>query len=229
MILRNEKIIFIHIPKNAGQSIEAFFGRKWTPSAEARSKNPEMWPERFQRHTPWTRYERVYKTHTYRAFAIIRNPWSRIVSSYTYEQKMAQKGIGLEKPNRKLLTAGGSFEDYVRNADRDSFFVRPQAFWLRNAAGQIATIDLLRFENLAEEFQRLARKYNLKDGTLPHINRSTTGHKHYSEYYTTATRKLVTELYAEDIELFGYSFEDAPAHSMASVHLPSTTAQTSGI
>lgn len=206
MIIKDEKIIFIHIPKSAGQSIEAFFGRKWTPSAETRGKNPDMWPERFPRHTPWIRYERIYKTHTYRAFAIIRNPWSRMVSSYIYEQKMAGRGIGIEKPNRRLLAAGGSFEDYVRHADRDSFFIRPQVSWLRNAEGQIAEIDLLRFENLAVEFKRLAQKYNLKEEILPHVNRAKTNYRHYSEYYTKETRSLVYDLYAEDIEAFDYSF-----------------------
>lgn len=211
MILKSEKILFIHIPKNAGQSIETFFGRKWTPSAEARQTHPERWPEKFPRHTPWVRYDRVYNTHTYRAFAIIRNPWSRMVSSYAYELKMAQRGIIRDKPNRKLLAAGGTFDDYVRKADRNAFFLRPQVFWLRNAEGKIVIPDLIRFENLAEEFKQLARKYNLQNDSLPHVNRTEGARKHYSEYYTGETIDLVTQLYAEDIERFGYRFEHATA------------------
>lgn len=208
MILQKEKIIFIHIPKNAGQSVETFFGRKWTPSEQVRQDNPEMWPETFPRHTPWTRYQRKYKTHTYRSFAIIRNPWARLVSSYTYELAMARKGIIRGKPNRELLASENvSFADYVKRANRNAVFLRSQVSWLRDTEGNLAVGDLLRFETLADDFKQLARKYELPGDTLPHVNRSTGVRKHYSEYYDDETLALASELYREDIELFGYRFE----------------------
>jgi hypothetical protein len=205
MILKKEKIIFIHIPKNAGQSIESFFGRKWAPAVRRCGGQSETWPEPFPRHAPWKRYEKKYDVKNYRAFAIIRNPWARMVSCYTYELKMAKKGINLEHPNRKLLAAGATFEEYVRKADHASVFLRPQVSWLRNDNGEIGVADIIRFENLTEDFKRLARDYNLDRDSLPHVNRSD--HKHYSHYYNEETIRLVAEMYKEDIEMFGYTFE----------------------
>jgi hypothetical protein len=227
MIIKEEKIIFIHIPKNAGQSVEAFFGRKWTPSYKRRSENPGLWPESFPRHAPWSRYKRKYNTTKYRAFAIVRNPWARMVSSYIYELKMAQKGIVRGRPNRELLAAGGSFEDYVRNANRKAVFLRPQVIWLRDVDGRIGVSDIIRFESLSDDFKQLARTYNLKNDSLPHVNSSS--HKHYSEYYNEETIRLVAEIYKEDIETFGYTFDGLAAKAGISTSLaPAPVVQSAG-
>ena len=64
----------------------------------------------------------------------------------------------------------------------------------------------IRFENLQEDFDTFCDKVNIPRQVLPHKNKSDR--KHYTEYYDTESRELVEELFAKDLEYFGYKFGD---------------------
>lgn len=68
-----------------------------------------------------------------------------------------------------------------------------------------------RYENLENDFKALARELGLPAGTsLPRRNQTSTRRKgrHYTEFYTKEARDIVAEIYADDIEMFGYKFGD---------------------
>jgi chondroitin 4-sulfotransferase 11 len=62
-----------------------------------------------------------------------------------------------------------------------------------------------RFENLTSDFEKLKNKLQLKTNIKHH--HKTTFRKKYTEYYNTNTYDLVTELYADDIKKFNYSYD----------------------
>ena len=67
-------------------------------------------------------------------------------------------------------------------------------------------MHVIRFENLEQGIRDLSSKFSIPFRFFPHrLNRKDP--KHYSEYYTSATRELVSEIYASDIEKWGYCFE----------------------
>ena len=211
MRIESQRLIFIHVPKNAGQSIEALFGRRWLPKRPADAPVEEPWPERHKRHTALRRYEQEPDFARYYRFAIVRNPWDRMVSCYVYELSRAKAGIGLHCSNRQLLAKNLPFLDYIKQADFDTTFLRTQSFWLQNKAGKIGINQLLRFENLADDFRSFALARQLPICELPHVNQGER--THYSAYYNDEAVALIAQKYQEDIRNFGYSFEPRPKAS----------------
>ena len=61
-----------------------------------------------------------------------------------------------------------------------------------------------RYETLEADFDEITRHLGL-DLQLPHLN--STEHRDYRSYYSAETRERVAELWAVDIENFGYSFD----------------------
>ena len=64
-----------------------------------------------------------------------------------------------------------------------------------------------RYENLAGDFEQVCRRIGVPPPPLAH-KRQAKDRAGYQSYYTDATRALVAEHFAPDIEMFGYRFEE---------------------
>ena len=79
-----------------------------------------------------------------------------------------------------------------------------------------------RLENFAKDFSSLRSILGLPHGSIDKYNvaeeRGGGGggkRRHYSAYYTKRARRLVEEIYARDLDLLGYEFEDETKTSAA--------------
>ena len=99
-------------------------------------------------------------------------------------------------------------------ADFEEFVVRGTEEWPRMGRPQIAYLDATshgrevdfigRTENLAADLRVVQERIGVTPQAPPRRNRST--HGHYRDYFTDAARRRVAEVYAEDIDRFGYTF-----------------------
>jgi|1_EtaG_2_1085319.scaffolds.fasta_scaffold39093_2 hypothetical protein len=145
-----------------------------------------------------TRYQFIRKNPNEKIFALVRNPWSRAVSSWTY--CMLRKGLEsctfkefLEMP----------FADMSWSVFNHSL---PQAQFLYDENQKIDYLDHLgKVENINETMEWI-NKNSASNATLPLGHIKKTDHKHYTEYYDKETQELVAEKFKEDIELFNYQF-----------------------
>src|SRR6185312_5282578 len=134
----------------------------------------------------------------------------RLVSAFFFLQKS-----DLERNQRfarRNLSAFKDFDSFVRQwLTRKSIWsfthFLPQHHFI--CIDQRLGVDFVGFyENLAEDFAIVAKKINRPTALLEE-NRLGGRAKDYRQYYTDETRKIVADVYAEDIALLGYSFDNS--------------------
>ena len=183
------RCIFIHIPKTAGSSIaESLFGEA-------------------SRHVPYTEFLQANpkKFRRYFKFAFVRNPWDRLVSTFSF----LQRG-GLNELDRTWsqsnLAEFDSFEDFVQRGLRRPEILswvhfRPQADFVMSANGKLMVDFVGRFEKLDADFAVVAGRLGVK-ADLRKTNSSV--HVPFETIYSPETAAIVGKIYARDAETFGY-------------------------
>ena len=185
MISHDKKLIFIHIARTGGSSIEtALAGKDWWLI------DPQT------KHISAGMARKIYGDeiwNTYTKFSVVRNPWDRIVSMWA--TKWWHQASDLDE--------NCSLEEFVRN-------MRPHPHEIYNTFYYHEILDedidfVLRFESLQKDFSRMLNSIGVDDVTLPHIEKRE--HARYTTMYNDKEKQIVSELYQTDIVEFGYSFQ----------------------
>ena len=194
MISHLHKVIYVHIHKTGGSSIEAALDREeqvnQTPSgAVASVRGKHMTAAQIRAVVGPDVWESYFK------FSVVRNPWDRV---HSYWWSTARK------------RTGQPFPDWLAEQELGrQHWSRPQAEWLRTSYGLIEMEFIGRFEVLEQDFHRMCQTANIAPRELPHIlNRNTPGRPHYRDSYTGEHRKLIENFYHEDIERWEYRYAD---------------------
>ena len=236
MISHNNKCVFVHIPKTAGQSIEMFFLNFYNLDWDTRyplllrpNNEPKLGPPRLA-HLKLHEYLSYHymspdQFEEYYKFTFVSNPWSRAVSFYKYEgfNKFISFKKFVEKKLPELINKAG-------------YFYGSQYSFIYNE--NQTTIDFIgRFENLNLDFGKICEKLEIPFTQLPHRNSSEEKRKRYNlkyygkmfikypdsffskggdqiksrdykDYYDSSLIRIIEELYHKDIEVFNYDFEN---------------------
>lgn len=186
------RCVFLHVPRTGGSSIESL-----------------DWWDRWTGHFPAA--AEMDFPHGYLSFAFVRNPWDRFVSLYHYLAAMTPRHCW-HRANADLAAGVrrmGSFAEFCRGfgdwPHRHNFHFRPQSRWVTDAAGNLLADFLGCFERLQHDFGRLCRRLGAPATELPKLNASP--HRPFRQYYDRQTRKIVAELWHEDLAAFGYTWQ----------------------
>lgn len=214
--------IFVHVPKCAGRSMAAL---PWNPAANHDSIYTLCTKTRGRLATG--QLACAFDHASYFKWTFVRNPWDRLVSAYEfasdlYLSRRTGDRFGDRQPcpfdvfveylwaNRRFFDGRINFQmgDVWRYRSfklngMDRVTMVPQHLFLE-MEGKLAMDFIGRFENIYEDFQYVCDRLG-QQNRLPHLNR--TVHRPYQEYYTPDTRDMVAEVYARDIEVFGYRFD----------------------
>lgn len=144
---------------------------------------------------------------SYFVFGFVRNPWDRMSSLHRYL---------LEKRPRKEFDTVGSFSDFIEQAEagvswvRGLHSMRPQVDFFRSLDdGRIAADFVGHFEHMNEDFLSVTESLELPPFELPHNNRSSNSQIDYRKQYSDQMAEVVAYLFREDIDAFGYVFDQS--------------------
>jgi chondroitin 4-sulfotransferase 11 len=184
------RCIFFHIPKTAGLALcDAWFGNRAAGHINVETARAVFGEWRFR---------------SYFKFCVVRNPWDRLVSAYHYLRQGHPNS-----PIVGLIQESGSFTDFVKGPlslpiVQSELHVKPQHVFVVDEHKRLRVDYVGRYERLQHDFNVIARRLGVA-ATLGKRNRSP--HSDYRDYYDRESRRIVSELYRRDIELFGYDFD----------------------
>lgn len=207
------RCLFVHIPKTGGTSIEHALGmfRPW--HIEDRQtlfgliQSPDLLAlglkTGFLQHLSCNEIREILSAEYQdglRTFSWIRNPWDRFLSLYSKrDPHMLQQAslLGLDLASLDF----SSFIDAVE--DFEHAHLQPQCHFITDELGKIKIDFLGRFERFSQDFSALTDMLGI-DITIAHHNQSM--HAQYRDVYSSADQLKVARRYAQDIDMFGYSF-----------------------
>ena len=198
MIIDKRKIIFIHIPKNAGTSVKNLFSKKLERPFQNKTINE-------------IKKENPKAYDLYRKFAVVRNPYDRVISWYAY-QKRYRSDKNLVGYNDLINTYQYINGEYVvvdtvkapidafknwlkeQNTDpqQDLQLFKPQCAWVDE------TVTILKYENLNEGLSDFLKK----EINLPITNE--TSRYDTLAYYDQESLDIIYNRCKEDFEKFNY-------------------------
>ena len=210
VISKKNKLIFFHLPKNAGTSVSSELLKNenyyypWVITSKILrkfKKTDNFFFDNFQQKIYLFTSHETVKTiekkisseifDNFFKFAVVRNPYSRFVSRYNY--------MKLTNTLKEL-----NFPEFLKKHVKLSLIADQQYKFLLNKSGKIGVDKIIKFENIDEEMAEWRKKINLKPSKFKKLNISTTDN--YKDYYDNDTKKIVEDFCKEDLEFFNYSF-----------------------
>lgn len=189
MIELHKDFGLIHIPKTAGRSI-------------TRSFNSSPHHLMNEMHRPYKKLKQLQKD-SFIFLSVVRNPFDRIFSFYHFF-------LG-GSINRKFLLGFDknfeiSFEDYVNQIRTFHQHIKP--CWDFVTEDDVIKVDeILYFENLHEDFEKLCLKYDLNiDLAWEHKNLEKPQFKR-DDVYKPYQINLIEHVFRKDFENFRYSYD----------------------
>jgi hypothetical protein len=167
-------------PQNCLIPLRSLTGRDWLDLVKRRNRL------RYYNHAP-ARFVRRYckEWSSYFKFCVERNPWDKAVSSWAWVRKSGKSGLDLP--------------EYIRSGE----VCRVQNFDMYSEGGRIVVDKVYRFESL--DTGTIGRDLGVE---LPELPRAKGGVRsgHYRELLGQRERLEIQELFAREIENFGYEF-----------------------
>ncbi|MBN2103889.1 sulfotransferase family 2 domain-containing protein [bacterium] len=225
MVSHKYKCIFIHIPKNAGTSIESALGHLdlYRGVREGQDhRTLRMIEQPFPTSHIFSSKDNIYEAlrrvyhqnrtlknplnklvvtreqyNHYFKFTFVRNPWAR---AYSWYENVMRDDIHKKRYHIKQQL---SLNEFLRIFSGKGM-LKPQMYWIRNFSGLIPLDFIGRFETLDEGFKKVCEAIHQPQLRLPHKNKGTT--EDYREHYDKHSVNIIKRIYREEIEMFEYSF-----------------------
>ena len=213
-----KRVIHIHVPRTAGDSMRSWARRGPFTYQELYKINSRFKKKTFDWNpsTDWTylghsspggliedgTITRGWYLRCFR-FAFVRNPWDRLVSVYECLRSEPRR------TRRREWSHLSSFDSFVKctvlgTSDVTPRFRYRQLPWLKGGMDFIG-----RYGRLDEDWKKLCTAVGVKYRPLKRRGiRTSKDGRDFRRCYNRVLRELVATFYAEEIERFGFKFEE---------------------
>lgn len=211
MICIKRKLLFLHVPKTGGTSIERTLFPNLASSTAADYSYLSGWDDDLGWLNHLTLDQAIgllpgIDLKNYLVFTVVRNPWDRLVSEYCWKKSISDLQISFPEYVHILHDgATMTISDHYKSRVAFDQHYQPQTAYLEHSAGVL--VRIIRFEEFDKDVTRVLRNYIPKDRTLPRLRSSN--HVNYKQFYSSESIEMVRHLYVKDIERFGYVFENS--------------------
>lgn len=201
MISDRHKVIFVHLRRTGGNSIEHALGG--IELLDESGRPTEEWDNRLHRGRSRFKIDRrghyIHDTapeirdrfpeqfESYFKFSIVRNPWAQMASHYLKRRPEGSRQDFPDYLEQFTLLAG--------TVPRRSLF---------DDDGRELVDYVGRYESLDDDFAAVCGHLGVEPLPLPRHN--TGGGTDYRSLYDARATRLVEQIFAEDIARYGYAF-----------------------
>lgn len=193
----DKKLLFVHIPKCAGTTIEEAFNM---PNKESIQYTDNKEPGNLVSTTHLKASELIKKlgdTTDYYKFTIVRNPFDRLVSAFYQIQR------NIYVPQKVKTMKFGKFVRYIETIDPiERCYVFDGHLETQSSFIDLGDVTIFKYESIQECFDFLNNNYG--PVTFGHALKSTN-RGNYNLYFDDVTQQIVQNMYAVDFERFDYS------------------------
>jgi len=141
-------------------------------------------------------YMRPQEWDNFFKFAFVRNPFDRFISYCAFRTR--DQGSFDSDPQKVM-------RHYLFEAPpHDHLLFQPQHQFVTGPDGELLSDYVGRVERMQESYDDIAGRIGIPSSPLEKVN--ATERRDYREYYDQQLIDGVAQLYARDLELFGYQF-----------------------
>ena len=178
MLIFNDNLAFIHIPRTGGWSITRTLHKvnDGVLTGSEVAGGPHL----------------TVRDVDHASFTFVRNPFDRLVSLYN--------SIWNKVPHLGLA----EFLMWCVTAQPQNIYGLSAAHWIRSDDGLVTPTFVGRFERIEEDFAGLGETFGFQIEKLKHLHKRPR--PHYREFYDADSRRIV-EVHCEwDLHYFGYEY-----------------------
>lgn len=214
-------MIFIHIPKTGGDSIEKHFSGNTSVIPTNQSMLPESYvyaahsifrkygigTNQWQ-HCRWRDVKPEIRNEN-KFFTIVRNPWSKAVSQYKFALKLVQEHGMNNASSIRLNTKFEEFLEYRHQWGKEPYFWQRTTVGWYNQKDYVTDmygnlrVDVLRFE----EYDKDTMSYLGLETPISKRNVTEKKSYDYREFYNNKSIQIIADWYEKDLEFFGFDFD----------------------
>ena len=193
-------ILFIHIPKTGGTSVEKYFKKKLKMKLSKKHLySPfEIFNGHSYQHLTYSEIYlnrelfNVYFNERMLLFAVVRNPYERMISELFYQKLINKTTSPIEV--EKILN------NYLNSKEHYDNHKLPQYLFILDIDGNInKNIIILKTENLNNDMKKLGfTDFNIN------TRKTYRNELNYYDYLTNNSINTINNYYSKDFEIFNY-------------------------